>query len=373
MTPSSDRVPRRALLLAALAVGGGLAAAVLRATSGPGVPTFVAAALSLAGLAGLVGEATDALGERLGPGATGVLQSALGNLPELFIGFFALRAGLVAVVTAALIGSILANALLVLGLAFIAGGLRHGRQRFGAGATRRMVVLLMLAVGSLAVPTLAALPGAPAAGHAESLSIVVSVVLLAVFVVSIPSSLSPAEQAETPSRHRAGLTEPVPRQRSAALAGLGLPLLVLTLAALGAAVVSDWFVEALQPAMAALGMSEAFAGLVVVAIAGNAVENVVGIQAALRDDMDLAISLILNSALQVALALTPALVFVGFVVGAQLTLVLSPLLLGAVALTAILATVIVVDGESTALEGLALVGLYVIVAASVWWGPAMGA
>jgi Ca2+:H+ antiporter len=112
---------------------------------------------------------------------------------------------------------------------------------------------------------------------------------------------------------------------------------------------------------------------VVVAIAGNAVENVVGVQAAMRNQLDLAISLILNSSLQVALALTPALVLLSLIVGpAPLTLVVAPLLVGALAVSVILAALVVIDGESTWLEGLALIGLYVIVAASVWWGPGIG-
>jgi Ca2+:H+ antiporter len=122
--------------------------------------------------------------------------------------------------------------------------------------------------------------------------------------------------------------------------------------------------------MSSLGMSEEFAGLVVVAIAGNAVENLVGIQAMLADKGDLAISVILNSSLQVALALAPVLVLVSlFMGGATLTLVVSPLLVTALALTAFLAALVVIDGESTWLEGVALIGLYVILAASVWWGP----
>ena len=121
--------------------------------------------------------------------------------------------------------------------------------------------------------------------------------------------------------------------------------------------------------MATLGMSQEFAGLVVVAIAGNAVENVVGVQAMLADKGDLAISIILNSSLQVALALTPILVFGSLLLGGTtLTLVVSPLLIASLALATLLAALVVIDGESTWLEGLALVGLYVIIAASVWWG-----
>jgi Ca2+:H+ antiporter len=134
----------------------------------------------------------------------------------------------------------------------------------------------------------------------------------------------------------------------------------------GAALTSNLFVASLKPTVASIGLSEAFVGLVVVAIAGNAVENIVGVQAAAADKTDLATSLILNSSLQVAIALTPALVLISLILGTgALTLVLTPLLVGAVVLAALLAAVIVFDGESTWLEGLALLGLYVIIAASV--------
>ncbi len=117
------------------------------------VAPFVVSALALGVLAAVVGRSVDRLGDRLGSGMTGVVQSALGNLPELFFGIFALRAGLVGVVQAALIGSILANVLLVLGLAFIVGGLRHGTQRFSADSARVIVVLLVLAVSVVMIPT----------------------------------------------------------------------------------------------------------------------------------------------------------------------------------------------------------------------------
>ncbi len=276
---------------------------------------FVVSAIALAGLAGVIGSGTDQLGHRLGPGKTGVLQSALGNLPELFISIFALQAGLVVVVQTALVGSILANSLLVLGLAFFAGGLRHGVQRFGAGPVRTIAVLLVLAVAALAIPTLATAPGAPDAGHAQELSVFTSVVLLVLFAASIPFSIAggpgaSALEAPVERTGRCPWRSACWRRRRA-----------------GAALVSDWFVEALVPSLGSLGISEAFAGLVVVAIAGNAVENVVGIQMAARNKVDLAVSLIMNSSLQVALALTPALVLISLVIGGPpLTLVLTPLL-----------------------------------------------
>lgn len=352
---------RTTLALLAAAAGATLLTAVLRLADAPHAAVFVVSAAALAGLAGVIGAGTDQLGHRLGPGKTGVLQSALGNLPELFISIFALQAGLVVVVQTALIGSILANSLLVLGLAFLAGGLRHGVQRFGAAPVRTIAVLLVLAVAALAIPTLATAPGAPDVGHARELSVFTAIVLLILFTASIPFSIAGGPGASA-------LQAPVEREWPLLLA-IGL----LAASGAGAALVSDWFVEALEPSLGSLGISEAFAGLVVVAIAGNAVENVVGVQMAARDQVDLAISLIMNSSLQVALALTPALVLISLVVGGPaLTLVLSPLLLGALGLAVILGALIVFDGESTWLEGLALVALYLIVAASVWYGPAVG-
>src|SRR5260370_6322176 len=150
---------------------------------------FVISGGALALFAALVGQATDQLSTRLGPGATGVLQSALGNFPELFVGIFALRAGLVSVVQAALVGSILGNSLFVLGLAFLVGGLRHGTQRFSSTAPRMIANLTLLAVAALIVPTLTFGLHTPAAGHEEGLSISSAGILLVVFIASIPFSL----------------------------------------------------------------------------------------------------------------------------------------------------------------------------------------
>ncbi len=354
----------RTRIIAIAALAASATAFGLRLGGASSVLVFATTGVALAALAAMVSEGTDQLGRRLGTGATGVLQSALGNLPEFFICIFALRAGLLDVVRSALIGSILANTLLVLGLAFIAGGIRHGVQRFGGDQTRTMSTLLLLAVAALAIPTIATAPGGPDRGHDTELSVVVSVVLLIVFVASIPFSLGhggPAVGA-TESPDELELAWPI-----------GLAVGALLASGIGAAIVSDWFVEALKPATASLGMSESFAGLVVVAIAGNAVENVVGIRAMAADKGDLAISLILNSSLQVALALTPILVIASLFIGSTaLTLVVSPLLVAALALATLLTAFVVVDGESTWLEGLALVGLYVIVAASVWWGAPIG-
>jgi len=361
---------RRAVIMGAVALVATVGGAALKFSGGGDIIVFVVTAVALASLASVVGEATDQLGSRMGPGATGVVQSALGNLPELFISIFALRAGLVVVVQTALIGSILANSLLVLGLAFVVGGLKHGTQKFGTGSVRMTAMLLVLSVASMAIPTLATAPGAPDFGHARFLSVVTAVVLLLVFAGSIPlaikGDIGPSHERQAEHERR----EHVPGEAHWSLAA---SLTVLAFAGLAAALVSDWFVEALTPSMARLGLSEEFVGLVIVAIAGNAVENVVGITAAARNQGDLAVSLILNSSLQVALLLVPVLVLLSMVLGGPvLTLVVSPLLMAALALAAVLTALIVFDGESTYVEGMALIGLYVIIAASVWYGRPVG-
>jgi len=143
---------------------------------------------------------------------------------------------------------------------------------------------------------------------------------------------------------------------------------VLAAAAAGAVFVSDWFVSALEPATASLHMSQTFAGLVVVAIAGNAVENVVGVQLALRNRPDFAISVIVNSSLQVALALTPVILFASLFFATSMTLVFPTLLAVSLLLAAFVTAAVVYDGESTWPEGVVLIGLYVVIASAFWWG-----
>ncbi|MEX0428855.1 calcium/proton exchanger [Nocardioides sp. DS6] len=345
-----------------LVLGGGVGAVVLAAVAhyvGWGdVAPFLLSGVAVTLLASLVGRSVEQLGDRFGPGATGVLQSALGNLPELFISLFALKAGLVGVVRSALIGSILANLLLVMGIAFVVGGLHHGSQAIDSARARSISVMMIVAVVALVFPSLAAWIHTPAGSHEKALSDIAAVVLLLLFALSLPASLK---------KGSTGLSEPVseepPRWPVALAVGM------LAVAGLAAAFVSDWFVDALEPAMDAWGISDAFAGLVIVAIAGNAIENVVGVQLAARNQSDYAFSLIINSPLQIALVLAPALVILSQVFGfAALTLVFSPMLVCAVFLAVLIAVVITVDGESNWLEGAALIGVYAVVAASFWWG-----
>ena len=344
-------------------IGGGAAAVVLAAltrfAAGGAVVAFLCAAVAVTLLASLVGRSVEQLGDRFGPGATGVLQSALGNLPELFIALFALKAGLVDVVKAALIGSILANLLLVLGLCFVVGGLKHGTQKLDSERARSIIVLMVLSVAALVLPSLAHFLHTPASQHENTLSLIVSAILLLLFALTLPSSLRRSSGAPVEE----SLQRESPRWPTALAVGL------LTLAAMLAAFVSDWFVHSLEPAMQTLHISDAFAGLVIVAIAGNAIENVVGVQLAAKNRSEYAFAVVINSPIQIALVLAPVLVILSQVLGfAALTLVFSPLLIVSVAIAVILSAFITFDGESTWIEGAALIAVYVIIAASFWWG-----
>jgi Ca2+:H+ antiporter len=320
---------------------------------------FITSAVAVALLASLVGRSVEQLGDRFGPGATGVLQSALGNLPELFIAIFALKAGLVEVVKAALVGSILSNLLLVLGLAFLAGGLKHGAQKLGSDRARTVITLMLLSVMGLAIPSLAHWIHTPAAPHEETFSLIVSIVLLLLFLLYLPASLKHGKMGIASEKD----STPGPRWP------LWLAVGLLAFASVLAAFVSDWFVTALEPAMKSLNISDAFAGLVIVAIAGNAIENVVGIQLASKGQSEYAFSVIINSPLQIALVLAPLLVIISQVFGfSSLTLVFSPMLMASIFLAIILAAFISFDGESNWLEGAALIAIYIIIATAFWWG-----
>ncbi len=345
------------IVMAASAALVGVAGATHFLHVGPMV-SFFACALALAGVAHVIGEATDQIGNHLSPSATGLVQSAVGSLPELFVCIFSLQAGLVTVVQASLIGSILANVLLVLGLAFVVGGWRHGVLHFESQTPRMIASLLLLAVSALVLPTLANELHLPAASHEQDLAVVCAVVLLLVFAIMTKSMLSQGQRAVPAEAHAREHAWP-----------LRTAIAVLLVCAGGAVLVSDWFVEALEPAIDAAGISQTFAGLVVVAIAGNAIENVVGIRLAAAGKADLAVSVVLTSALQVAVVVVPILILVAFGMGgAAFTLVIPPILSAALFLSVMVVTVVTVDGQADMVDGAALMGLYVIIATIFWWG-----
>src|SRR6476469_4762221 len=221
-----------------------------------------------------------------------------------------------------------------------------------------IAILLLLAVSALVLPTLAHELYLPAGAYEQPLSVICAIVLLMVFWVLTRAMLMQGQRAVPAEAHA-----------RAHAWSLATAVGVLTASGVAAVLVSDWFVEALKPAIETLGISQAFAGLVLVAIAGNAVENVVGIRLAAEGKADLAVSVVLNSALQVAVALIPILIFVSFAIGGPpFPLAIPPILAVALFLSVLVVTVVTVDGRADVVDGAALIGLCVIIAAIFWWG-----
>ena len=316
---------------------------------------FALATIALAGLAHMVGFATEQVGELFGPAMTGVLQSTLGNLPELFVVIFALRAGETTVAQTSIIGSLFANALLVLGLVIVVGARAapDGVMRFKRRLPMDTSTLLLVTSFIIVIVGLAHASHDPAASHERELSAIAAVALLLVYVAwVIPYVRGESRDAAPRPEGHPGPRVPLP-----------VSITLLALGGLGAAFVSDWFIAALRPTIDALGVSDAFAGLVIVAIAGNAVENVAGIVLAQKGQSDLAISVVKNSVAQVAAFLYPVLVLISLLFATQLTFALAPVYIGALLLTALAVWQITGDGEAVAFEGLALIAIYVILAA----------
>jgi len=322
------------------------------------VVVFVVTGAALGGVAWAIGIGTESVGARYGPGVTGVLQSTLGNLPELFIVVFALSAGELVVAQFSIPGSLFANALLVLGLAIVAGASAApgGVMRFRHRLPNDTATLLLLAVFLIAVLGLSDQVGDRASEHQVAISVIGAVCLLVVYGAWLHPYLRADERTEK------ALEEP-----SHAVLPFGPALGLLAAAGVSAALVSEWFVDAIDPAVEALGISKAFTGLVIVAIAGNAVENIVAVQLARKGQNDLAISVVKNSVAQIACFLFPVLVLVSLLFAEQLTFVINPVFLGALALTALALWQITGDGEAVLFEGLALVALYVVLATLVWF------
>ena len=314
--------------------------------------TFIVAGAALAGLAWMVSFATEQVGQRFGPAVTGFMQSTLGNLPEFFIVIFALSAGEVVVAQTSLIGSLFANALLVLGIVIVVGARAgNGCMRFNPRLPRDTTTLLLLAVFTIVIIGQAVASDSKAAEHVEAISLAGAVALLIVYSVWVSSYL----RSDTPREHA--------YEERPAEVPLKVSIVLLAVSGVGAAFVSDWFIQALDPAVKALGISKEFAGLVLVAIAGNAVENTTGVVLAAKGKADLAISVVKNSVAQIAAFLFPALVVVSAFFEHHLTFQLQPVYIGAMLLTALAIWQITGDGEAAPFEGAALIGLYAVLAA----------
>jgi Ca2+:H+ antiporter len=348
-----------------LGIGCSFAAAatlgVLHHAGAGAVLQFVFGIVALALLAWTVGVGTECVGARYGPATTGMLQSTLGNLPELFIVIFALRAGEIVIAQTSILGSLLANALLVLGLAIVAGAWRSedGVMRFNRRLPNDTTMLLMLVVFMITILSTSLTLDDNASQHAVTISSIGAVLILLVYVAWLVNYLRAGAAQEPAIEHEHG----PPLSFRTGLA-------VLTAAGIAAAFTSEWFVAAIDPAVQELGISKAFTGLVIVAIAGNAVENVVGIQLAWKRRYDVAISVVKNSVAQIAAFLYPALILISLLFDQRLTFGAPNgglVLVVALVFAALAIWQITGDGEASGYEGLALVATYAVLATVVWF------
>jgi Ca2+:H+ antiporter len=364
--------PERMLLLLLVFVA---LAPISRALHWGGIATFTFAALAIVPLAGLMGESTESLASRLGAGVGGLLNATFGNAAELIIALVALQRGLYDVVKASLTGSIIGNILLVLGLSFLAGGIGRERQMFDRSAAAAGSTLLVLATIGLVVPAMfhfvaetAVHRGAITSGREalleRTLSLEISVVLFAAYLLSLLFSLRTHRHLYAGQAH-SGAHEAAAGHGSARRA-------VITLVAATALIawMSELLVGAVEEASHALGLTEVFVGVIVVAVIGNAAEHSTAVLVAMKNKMDLALNIAIGSSIQIALFVAPLLVFVSYLMPhGPMDLRFTPFEVLAVVLAVGVVYMVAQDGESNWLEGALLIAVYVILGMAFYFLP----
>jgi Ca2+:H+ antiporter len=325
---------------------------------------FISAALAIIPLAGLLGRATEHLSAHVGAGIGGLLNASLGNAAELIIALVALRAGLHDVVKASLTGSIIGNILLVLGASMLAGGLKHERQKFNQTAGGMGASLLLLAAVGLIIPALFHLTAADRGIAVErELSLEISVVLFAIYVMSLVFSLRTHRHVYSGGGQE---TSHVGER----LWSRGRAMTVLATVTVLIAVMSELLVGALDHAAETLGLTQIFVGVILVALVGNAAEHSTAVMVAMKNNMDLALSIAVGSSIQIALLVAPILVFASYLFGAPLDLIFTPFEVAAVTMSVLIVGFVSLDGESHWMEGVMLVGVYMMLAIAFYFLPA---
>ncbi|MFN8591313.1 MAG: calcium/proton exchanger [Thermomicrobiales bacterium] len=320
---------------------------------------FLASALSLIPLAGVLGRATEEAAVYTGPKIGALLNATLGNAAELIITIVALREGLVEVVKASIAGSIIGNILIVLGLSLLLGGLKNGTQYFDARTAGTNATMMALAVVSMTIPAVFAFGSAgdrPSVEDVQFISDGLAIVLIVVYVLYIIFSL---RQESPEAESREGHSAPT----------LKLPYAVglMVASTIGVVFMSELLVGAIEPVAEQSGLSEFFIGVILIPIVGNVAEHIVAVQVAFQNKMDLSLGIAIGSGLQIALFVTPILVFVGILVGHPMTLVFNSYELAGLIGAALIAVLISVDGESNWLEGAQLVSLYTMLAIAFYF------
>ncbi len=340
---------------------------------------FICSAIALIPLATLIGYATEELEYYVGPIAGGLLNATFGNAPEIIIGIFAFRAGLLSVVKASITGSIISNALLVLGTSLALGGWRWGRQYFNARDAGQFTAMMVLAVAGFLIPSAGALVITDAR-RAQSVSVAVSIILLLVYGMYLAWHIFHVRAERRSPKHQRQTSaivqkEPAQNGEEAGTSPertdprkvdtrqpprIWLTLGMLLLATIGTAVNSELLVGAIEPVTHQIGWSPVFIGLVIIPIIGNAAEHSSAVFIALRDRIDLSMAIAAGSSIQVAAFVAPLLVLLSLFTSTPLTLVLQPLELAVLALATILFAFLSLDGETTWLAGVQLVAVYIM-------------
>jgi len=336
---------------------------------------FIFSALSVIPLAGYIGEATESLAVYTGPRIGGLLNATLGNAAELIITIVAIREGLLELVKASITGSILGNLLLVLGMSMALGGIRHGIQTFEQRQASRNAILLALAVIALAIPSwLSHYIGSEGSLEVEALSLGVAGVMIVLYAFGIIFSfkadngpLGPVTGAE---KQRSVSRQEKPTKGHQTSWSIRTSLIVLGLATVGVAYLSELLVGSVEPVVASLGVSEFFLGVILIPIVGNVAEHLVAVKVALANHMELSVEISIASSLQIALFVAPVLVFISLMMGNPLTLIFNQFELLALVAGVLIAALVSADGESNWLEGLELLAVYLILGLAFFLLPA---
>jgi Ca2+:H+ antiporter len=322
---------------------------------------FIASSLAILPLAELMGRATEQLAARLGEGVGGLLNASFGNAAEVIIALVALRAGLYDVVKASIAGSIIGNILLVLGAAMLAGGWGRSEQHFNPAGARSQATMLTLAAIALIVPAAFQTAVGTTVAGLDRLSIAISIVLLLVYALYLAFTLV---------THSALFVGSYLPEKEETAASVGRAATVLALATAGIAWMSEILVGALEPAAHQLGLSDVFVGVFVVAILGNAAEHATAITVALKNRMDLSLSIAIGSSVQIALFVAPILVLASLFLGpAPMNLAFRPGLVLIILLSVLITGQVAGDGRSDWLKGVQLLAVYVVLALTFFFLP----
>jgi Ca2+:H+ antiporter len=328
----------------------------------PPVFIFAASCLGIIPLAGFMGKATEHLSEHVGPGVGALLNAFFGNACEFILAISALNAGLIDVVKASITGSIMGNVLLVLGASMFAGGLRHETQKFNRTAGSASATLLALAAIGLLMPAVMSHASTRTDATGLRSSLAISVILSIVYLASLVFSLK---------THKRFYGATVGEEGQIAIGVHGWSkknsICILLASTVMVSLIAQFLVGAVEETGKALGMSELFVGVILVAIVGNAAENSSAVLMAMKNRMDLAINIALGSSAQLALLIAPLLVFIGFFIGKPMNLMFTEAEIVAVIVAVVALKFVASDGESNWLEGLMLLGVYAILAVAFFY------